>query len=389
MISIGLEELVANPPVWLRGKRLGLLCNQASTDHHYRHSRELVAQALPGQLTCIFSPQHGFFADRQDNMIESAHTIDLLTGLPVFSLYGESRKPVAAMLDQLDVLLIDLQDVGTRVYTFIWTMFYCLEAAAEQGKMVVILDRPNPIGGVLIEGNLLAADCHSFVGLRSIPMRHGLTMGELARLFNDYYGIGAELAVIPMTGWQRGMNFRDTGFPWVFPSPNMPTPETALVYPGQVLWEGANVSEGRGTCLPFELWGAPFIEHGRFEAALDLADLAGCLLRSVAFEPTSNKFRGELCRGFHLLVTDPVSFRPYRTSLALLRTLLELYGEAGFAYKQPPYEYEYHKLPMDMILGNTELRRGLEAGRSVAELELGWQDELAEFDRLRREFMLY
>jgi uncharacterized protein YbbC (DUF1343 family) len=389
MISIGLEELAAAPPTWLKGKRLGLLCNQASTDRFYRHSREVVVAALPGQLTCIFSPQHGFFADRQDNMIESGHTTDDLTGLPVFSLYGDQRRPDPAMLAHLDVLLIDLQDVGTRVYTFIWTMFYCLEAAAAEGKLVVILDRPNPIGGELIEGNLLAADCHSFVGLRSIPMRHGLTMGELARLFNDYFGIGANLAVIPMRGWQRGMNFRDTGFPWLFPSPNMPTPETALVYPGQVLWEGANVSEGRGTCLPFELWGAPFVEPARFVAALDQADLAGCLLRPVAFEPTSNKFRGELCRGFHLQVLDPAIFRPYRTSLALLRAVLELYGEAGFAYKKPPYEYEFHKLPMDMILGSVELRQGLEAGRRVADLEVGWQEELAGFERLRREFMLY
>ena len=389
MISIGLEELAAAVPAQLKGKRLGLLCNQASTDRHYRHSREVVAQALPGQLTCIFSPQHGFFADKQDNMIESGHATDALTGLPVFSLYGEKRKPDAVMLDHLDALLIDLQDVGTRVYTFIWTMYYCLEAAAEHGKLVVILDRPNPVGGELIEGNLTADDCRSFVGLLPIPMRHGLTMGELARLFNEHFGIGAELLVIPMRGWKRGMSFRDTGFPWVFPSPNMPTPETALVYPGQVLWEGANVSEGRGTCLPFEVWGAPFIDHARFAAALDPADLGGCILRPVAFEPTSNKFRGELCRGFQLQVSDPVAYRPYRTSLALLRATLELHGDAGFAFKEPPYEYEFCKLPMDLILGSGEVRRGLEAGRSVAELERGWQDELAGFARLRRDFMIY
>jgi len=389
MISIGLEELTAAPPPWLRGKRLGLLCNQASTDRFYRHSRDVLMRAMPGLLTCLFSPQHGFFADKQDNMIESAHSTDGLTGLPVFSLYGEKRKPGAEMLDHLDVLLIDLQDVGTRVYTFIWTMYLCLEAAAEQGKRVVVLDRPNPIGGLLIEGNLLDPECHSFVGLRSIPMRHGLTMGELARLFNEHFEIGAELSVVPMRGWQRGMNFRDTGFPWVFPSPNMPTPETALVYPGQVLWEGANVSEGRGTCLPFEIWGAPFIEHGRFSAMLDPADLAGCLLRPVAFEPTSNKFKGELCMGFHIQVLDPGAFRPYRTSLALLRAVLELYGGCGFAYKQPPYEYEFQKLPMDMILGCSALRCGLEAGRRVVELEAEWQEDLSNFERLRREFMLY
>ncbi|HSH13556.1 MAG TPA: DUF1343 domain-containing protein, partial [Desulfurivibrionaceae bacterium] len=245
MISIGLEELAVNPPTWLKGQRLGLLCNQASTDRHYRHSREVLARVLPGQLTCLFSPQHGFFADRQDNMVESPDAIDEATGLPLFSLYGERRRPDPAMFDHLDVLLIDLQDVGTRVYTFIYTMAYCLETAAKTGKRVVILDRPNPVGGEIVEGNLLDADCSSFVGLYPIPMRHGLTIGELARLFNEFFDLGAELTVIPMQGWQRSMFFRQTGFPWVFPSPNMPTPETALVYPGQVLWEGANVSEGR------------------------------------------------------------------------------------------------------------------------------------------------
>jgi uncharacterized protein YbbC (DUF1343 family) len=279
--------------------------------------------------------------------------------------------------------------VGTRVYTFIYTMAYCLEAAAKLGKRVVVLDRPNPLGGEVLEGNLLAGDCRSFVGLYPLPMRHGLTIGELARLFNDHFGLGAELEVIPMRGWQRSMSFRQAGFPWVFPSPNMPTPETALVYPGQVLWEGTNVSEGRGTCLPFELWGAPYLEHDRLLAALDSADLAGCLLRPVAFEPTSNKYQGELCRGFHLQVTDSGVFRSYRTSLALLRAMLGLYGDKGFAYKEPPYEYEYERLPLDLILGSTELRRALEAARPVTELEAGWREELLEFDRLRREFMLY
>jgi uncharacterized protein YbbC (DUF1343 family) len=389
MIGIGLEELAAAPPSWLKGKRLGLLSNQASTDRLYRQSREVVAQVLPGQLTCLFSPQHGFFADKQDNMIESAHATDALTGLPVFSLYGERRKPDAAMFDHLDVLLIDLQDVGTRVYTFIYTMAYCLEAAAEFGKLVVVLDRPNPLGGEIIEGNLLTEQCRSFVGLYPVPMRHGLTIGELALLFNNYFGLGAELEVIPMRGWQRSMLFRDTGFPWVFPSPNMPTPETALVYPGQVLWEGTNVSEGRGTCLPFELWGAPYLEPARLLKVLDRQDLAGCILRPAAFEPTSNKFRGELCRGFQLQVVDPLAFRSYRTSLALLRGVLELYSDKGFAYKEPPYEYEFERLPLDLILGSSELRRALEVGQPVAELEAGWREELEEFEQLRRRFMLY
>ncbi len=388
MIKTGIEQLASGPPAWLKGKRLGLLCNQASTDHKFRHSRDIVNSVLPGQLTCIFSPQHGFFADKQDNMIESAHMEDRTTGLPLFSLYGQTRKPDRAMFEHLDVLLIDLQDVGTRVYTFIYTMAYCLEAAAEFGKKVVILDRPNPIGGDLIEGNLVEDDYRSFVGLYPIPMRHGLTMGELARLFNDHFEINAELEIIAMSGWQRGMHFDDTGLPWLSPSPNMPTLETALVYPGQVIWEGTSVSEGRGTCLPFEVFGAPYLDHDQFLSAVDRSTMAGCVLRPVAFEPTSNKHRGELCKGFQLQITDRRIYRPYRTSLALLGVTLNLYAE-HFAYKEPPYEYEYEKLPLDMILGSRTLREALASGKSVAGLEDGWRDDLAGYDDLRRNFFLY
>ncbi|MDH5299639.1 MAG: DUF1343 domain-containing protein, partial [Desulfobulbaceae bacterium] len=261
MITLGIEKLVAAPPARLAGQRLGLLCNQASTDRSFTHSRDLVRRAFGDRLTSIFTPQHGFFCEKQDNMIESGHMTDQITGLPVFSLYGETRHPTREMFDHLDVLLVDLIDVGTRVYTFLYTLAYCLEAAREWGKKVVVLDRPNPIGGQAVEGNLLKEDCRSFVGLYPIPMRHGLTFGELAMLLNDGYSINADLEVIPMEGWQRWMHFRDTGLPFVFPSPNMPTPETALVYPGQVIWEGTNISEGRGTTLPFELCGAPFLDH--------------------------------------------------------------------------------------------------------------------------------
>lgn len=388
MISTGIEQLAAAPPAFLKGKRLGLLCNQASTDRNFRHSRDIIAAALPGQLTCLFSPQHGFYGDKQDNMIESGHITDRKTGLPLFSLYGETRQPDESMLEHLDVLLIDLQDVGTRVYTFIHTMAHCLQAAAQFGKKVVILDRPNPLGGELTEGNLVEEEFRSFVGLYPIPMRHGLTMGEMALLCNDHFGINADLDVIKMGGWQRGMYYDETGQPWLFPSPNMPTLETALVYPGQVLWEGTSVSEGRGTCLPFELFGAPYLEHDRIMAALEPAALAGCVLRPVAFEPTSNKYQGVFCNGFQLIVTDRRIFRPYRTSLALLGAILKLYGDE-FAYKEPPYEYEYDKLPLDLILGSRGLRQGLESGESIFRLEEAWQDDLERFDRLRRDFFLY
>ncbi len=388
MISIGIEQLILSPPSWLVGKRLGLLCNQASTDRHFIHSRDLIMEAFPGQLRCLFSPQHGFFSEKQDNMIESGHGTDTVSGLPVFSLYGEARKPSAAMFDGLDVLLIDLQDVGTRVYTFIWTVVHCLQTAAETGKRILLLDRPNPVGGEIVEGNLLKPEFRSFVGLYEIPMRHGLTMGELALLCNREMGINARLEVMAMQGWQRQMFFADTGFPWVFPSPNMPSPLAALVYPGQVIWEGTNVSEGRGTTLPFELVGAPFIVPQQVADDISAECLAGCVLRPMAFEPGFGKWAGQNCAGFHIHVTEPSRFYSYRLSLALFQSVRRLYPD-DFAYKEPPYEYEYVRLPMDMILGDQQVRKALEQGMDILEIEQEWQEELAGFDALRRSVFLY
>lgn len=388
MVSLGIEQLISGQGPDLAGKRLGLLSNQASTDRFLSHSRDLVSRHFPGQLTCLFSPQHGFFAEKQDNMIESAHGRDSSTDLPLFSLYGEVRKPTPAMLDHLDVLLIDLVDVGTRVYTFIYTVAFCLEAARECGKKVIVLDRPNPIGGDRMESNLLQKGFETFVGLYPLPMRHGMTVGELALLFNEGFGIGANLAVVPMAGWKRWMLFPDTGLPWVFPSPNMPTFMTALVYPGQVLWEGTNVSEGRGTTLPFELFGAPYFEPEAVLGRLHPEDYAGCFLRPLAFEPTSNKWQGSCCQGFQIHVQDFQTFKPYRTSLALLQAAITLYP-TEFAFNQPPYEYEYDLLPIDCILGADRIRKELAAGVSLREMETAWQEELDEFAELRRPFLLY
>ncbi|MBW2466979.1 MAG: DUF1343 domain-containing protein [Deltaproteobacteria bacterium] len=389
MTTLGIENLLSDPPEWLSGRRLGLLCNQASTDSRLRHSRDLLNKTFPGQLACLFSPQHGFFSEKQDNMIESAHSVDPATGLPLYSLYREQRRPTREMFDLFDVLLIDLFDVGTRVYTFLYTMAYCLEAAAEFDKKVLVLDRPNPIGGDQIEGNIIQKDCYSFVGLYPIPMRHGLTFGELAILLNSHFNIKADLEVIPMQGWHRKMLFSDTGLPWVFPSPNMTSPATSLVYPGQVIWEGTNISEGRGTCLPFELFGAPFMNSSEIlDRIKENHDLPGCFLRPLIFEPTSNKWVNQACRGFQLHVTDPVAFRPYRTSLILLQAVMQLYPDI-FQYKEPPYEYEYERLPMDLILGDRKARQALEQGMNIIDLENSWQDELAEFNKLRQDVFLY
>ncbi len=388
MVRLGIDRLLVEMPPWHRGARLGLLCNHASVGASLEHSRLLLAGRFGDELCCLFSPQHGFFAEKQDNMVESEHLTDPVTGLPIFSLYGETRRPTESMFEGIDVLLIDLQDVGTRVYTFAYTMAYCLEAAARWGKKVVVLDRPNPIGGEVVEGNLLSGRCTSFVGLYPLPMRHGLTFGELALLINGEFGIGAEVAVVAMQGWRRALYFDETGLPWVFPSPNMPTVQTAVVYPGQVIWEGTNVSEGRGTTLPFELVGAPYWRPGEILAALRETALPGCLLRPLAFEPTSGKWARQSCFGFQLHVTDRRQFLPYRTSLALLQAVMRLYPE-DYAYKQPPYEYDYDTLPMDLIIGDDRIRHRLEAGEPVAAVERDWQGELAAFDALRRSYFLY
>lgn len=389
MIALGIEQLLSSPPPGISQARLGLLCNQASTDGRLRHSRDLLNTRFPSRLTCLLTPQHGFFSEKQDNMIESGHGTDPVTGLPVFSLYSNTRRPTKEMFDLFDVLIIDLFDVGTRVYTFLYTMAYCLEAAAEFDKKVLVLDRPNPLGGQQVEGNLLRQECSSFVGLYPLPMRHGLTFGELALLLSGHFNIGAEVAVIQMKGWRRSMLFAETGLPWVFPSPNMPSPACAMVYPGQVLWEGTNISEGRGTCLPFEIFGAPFLDQETvLRKAESLAALEGCCLRPLLFEPTSNKWAGQSCKGFQIHILDPQAFRPYRTSLALFQAVMLLYP-GKIQYKQPPYEYEYERLPLDLILGDKELRLALEGGQSISELEKSWQDDLAAYEKLRREVFLY
>jgi uncharacterized protein YbbC (DUF1343 family) len=387
-IKTGLQCFLEAIPGSLVGKRFGLLSNQASTDAGLRHSRDCIREKIGSRLGCLFSPQHGFYSEKQDNMIESGHRTDMSTGLPLFSLYDEDRRPSREMFDLLDVLLVDLVDVGTRVYTFLYTMAYCLEAAAAWGKKVVVLDRPNPLGGLKVEGNLLRDDCTSFVGLYPLPMRHGLTLGELALYINEEFHVGADLEVISMQGWRRSMLYRETGLPWVFPSPNMPTPETALVYPGQVVWEGTNVSEGRGTTLPFELVGAPFWEHGPIMALLKKTPVRGCFFRPLIFEPTSGKWAGQSCTGFQIHVTDTEVFIPYRTSLALLQVVLQLYPEA-FRYKSPPYEYEYERLPMDLILGSGKVRRQLEEGMPILEIEEEWAEELAAFAGTRERYFLY
>lgn len=384
-VSPGLDVLGDEYSKQFKGSRLGLLSNQASLDLRLRPAETVLSELFPGRLKALFGPQHGHGGEDQDNMVETPHAFDTRLQVPVFSLYAEHREPAAEMLDLVDVLLIDLQDVGTRVYTFSSTMLACLRAAARAGKRVVVLDRPNPLGGEHVEGNLLKPDLYSFVGPCSLPMRHGLTMGEMARVFNHVFKLGCDLHVVPVKGWRRSMVWQDTGLRWAMPSPNMPLPETAYVYPGQVLWEGTNVSEGRGTCRPFEMFGAPFLDPGALVRALTDREIEGCVLQEITFRPTFHKWEGNLCKGLMVHVTDPAIFRPYTLSLALLKHVLAFH-RASFAWKEPPYEYEVEKMPIDLILGDTALRERLEKGEPYEQM---WSRDLEEYLEWRTPFLLY
>lgn len=387
-IKSGLENFIASPPAWLKGQRLGLLCNPASIDRNFRHAKDLIQQRFPGRLTALFSPQHGFYSEKQDNMVESGDLRDPETGLTVFSLYGDTRVPTAPMLDGIDTLLIDLQDTGTRVYTFATTMSYCLETARDMDKQILVLDRPNPVNGIQVEGNRLKRPFASFVGRYPIPMRHGLTLGEYARYINTAHGIGCRLDVIPMDGWRRRMYFSDTGLPWIPPSPNLPTVQSAMVYPGQVIFEGTNISEGRGTTTPFEIFGAPFIKPDKIAGFMGGRYFPGGVLRPVAFEPMFHKFQHENCRGFHLHITEPRAYNAYQTSLRLIQAVMYHYPEK-FEWRAPPYEYEWETPPIDLILGDVAIRERLERFEPVEEIEADWLADLADFQKEIQPYLLY
>jgi uncharacterized protein YbbC (DUF1343 family) len=386
-VQFGCEVLFEEMPPWISSHRLGLLANQASVDRAFTHTSTLISRH-GGNLTCLFSPQHGFFAEKQANMQESADDWDPSLRIPIFSLYGAVREPSREMLEKIDILLVDVQDVGTRVYTYGTTMGLCMEAAARNGVRVVVLDRPNPISGAQIEGNVLCRDHRSFVGRYPLPMRHGLTMGELANYIVDRGHVDCDLEVIPLRGWRREDYFSDINRPWIFPSPNIPTWETALLYPGMVLFEGTNISEGRGTALPFQIFGAPFINTRKLLEYLERADLEGVTFRPVCFEPVFDKWAGQACYGFQIHVTNRKTFRPYRVGLTLLQALFRTHKDA-FAWLPPPYEYEWNKPPIDILLGDGTLRQSLENGQDVTTMEISWQKELKNYKEGLSNCLLY
>ena len=385
-VLLGSDHLLASNR--LENRRVGLVCNQASVDSQLTHVADRIEASDRATLAALFGPQHGFHSVVQDNMVETPHAQHARYGVPVYSLYGEMREPSPEMLLDIDLLVIDLQDVGTRVYTYVYTMANCLRAASTAGVPVVVCDRPNPIGGVMIEGPTLTSGFESFVGQFPIPLRHGMTIGELARLFNDAFGIGADLDVIPMTGWKREAYQDETGLPWVMPSPNLPTVDSAAIYAGTVIFEGTNLSEGRGTTRPFELVGGPWIDAQKLVDTLAALHLPGVVFRPVEFEPTFQKHAGEACGGCQLHVTDRRRFTPVQVAVALMQAL-RLQVREKFEWRQPPYEYERVKLPIDILFGTDRVRQQIDADAPAAEIAKMWASDIAAFEETRRPFLLY
>ena len=385
----GLEVLERQDFAPLRGLRVGLVTHPAAVTADLRSSMDVLSSASGVRLTAIFGPEHGLYGQEQD--LIRASSAEGLVGLRCHSLYGDSvdsLQPTDEQLQGLDALVIDLQDVGSRYYTFQATMLLCMEAAARRNMLTVVLDRPNPLGGEAIEGPTIQTGYESFVGIHPIPIRHGMTIGELARLYHTERGLAGELLVIPCEGWRRSMTFDETGLPWVMPSPNMPTLNTAFVYPGQCLLEGTNLSEGRGTTRPFELCGAPWIDPQKLIERLCASTCPGVVFRPVWFRPTFQKFTGQMCGGVQLHVTDRGAFQPVRTSLFLLTTLREVSG-SRFDWRRETYEFVSDRLAIDLLFGSPRERLALGAGTPVADIARAWEQEETAFHRRRQDYLLY
>ena len=387
-VQTGLARLIADGAAGIADRRVGLICNATSVDTELRHAIDLLGEKFT--LTALFAPEHGVRGDAQD-MIGIDADKDAASGLPVFSLYGHteaSLTPTAEMLDRIDVMVFDVQDVGSRYYTFVWTMVLAMRACAKAGKAFVVLDRPNPISGVHIEGGVIEPGFESFVGLVSCPNRHGMTAGEIARWRHGTEKLDGELAVITMRGWSRDMWFEHTGLPWVLPSPNMPTVDTALVYPGMCLVEGTELSEGRGTTRPFELAGAPHLDGQRLAKDLTAMELPGVKFRAAVFTPTFQKHARTPVGGVQLHVTNAEAFRPYRTGVAFLKAAHDQ-NPAQFRWREKAYEF-VDKIPaIDLLAGSDAIRKGIEAGASLDDMAQRWPRDEGTFAEERAAYLLY
>lgn len=388
LVKLGLETLLEEQSELLRGARVGLICNQASVNHKLRHAADILYDHPGIELRALFGPQHGIRGDVQDNMIETEHTVDRETGLPIHSLYSETREPTEAMLQDVDVLVFDMQDVGCRIYTFAYTMANCMVAARKFGKKVIVCDRPNPINGAQVAGNVLEPEQASFVGQFAISTRHGMTLGELARMFNEHFELNCELEVVTMEGWERDFWHDQTDAPWVMPSPNIPTLDSATVFPATVHFEGTQLSEGRGTTRPFELVGAPYVNAEEYARRLNGLNLSGVFFRSCIFRPTFQKHAGISCGGVQIHVTDRDKFEPVGTGIEMVKLAHDLYP-TEFCWKEPPYEYVYDRNPFDVIAGTLSIREAIENGGAVEDMQKKWNEDLDGFKKVRERYLLY
>ncbi|MBU8769895.1 exo-beta-N-acetylmuramidase NamZ family protein [Cytobacillus oceanisediminis] len=382
--ELGVEVLLDDKKDLIEGKRVGLITNPTGVDQNLNSIVDILHNDPDVELTALYGPEHGVRGSAQAGEYVEYY-IDEKTGLPVYSLYGKTKKPTPEMLENIDVLLFDIQDVGTRFYTYIYTMAYAMEAAKENNIPLIVLDRPNPQGGTKVEGPVLDMKYSSFVGNYSIPLRHGMTVGELAELFNEEFEIGAELTVVKMNGWKREMYYDDTSVPFVMPSPNMPTLETALVYPGAALIEGTNVSEGRGTTKPFELIGAPFINADDLAGHMNSLNLPGVTFRAASFTPSFSKHAGKLSHGIQIHVTHRDAFKPVETGLHIVKAIHDMYPE-DFEFRA---ENSAGISFFDNLMGNGWVREDIEEGKPVEEISSKWQKELKQFKKTREEYLLY
>ena len=389
MLLTGLEQIKGKLPSGLVGRKLGILCHAASITREFVHITSVIRESKECYLSALFGPQHGLYGQTQDNMIEWEGSTDPVLNVPVYSLYGEHRKPTGVMLDGIEALIIDLQDVGARLYTYIWTVKLCIEACGERGIPVWILDRPNPVGLLPFDGPVLKKEYFTFVGGACIPLCHRMTLGEMAVWIRENYYPSAEVNVVWMKGWHRHTLFSETGLPWVLPSPNMPTLQTAVVYPGTVLAEALNISEGRGTTIPFELIGAPFIDEEMLKKELDSRLIPGCIFRIHNFIPTFNKYSGKLCHGIQIHVTGHENYYPVGTALELIDSIIKTSPEGTLEFNPPPYEYEKNLMPFDILSGDSMMRNALINREPVSRERERWKDEIEEFRKEFRDFSFY
>jgi uncharacterized protein YbbC (DUF1343 family) len=389
MVTTGLESFLAQDYKKYKKIPLGVVCNQATVDRKFRHlSSSILEKKLGLNIVSFFGPQHGIRGEKQDNMIESDDFVDPVSKLPVYSLYGKSREPHPEQIKNLGGFLVDLPDIGTRIYTFMYTLANCMRAAKRRGLKVIVLDRPNPINGISLEGNVLESGFTSFVGQYPIPTRHAMTLGELALLFNHEYKIECDLEIIKVKGWKRAMYWDEWGTDWVCPSPNIPNLMSALTFPGSVHFEGTNVSEGRGTTRPFEYIGAPFVKADVLAAEMNRQKLPGVYFRPIYFQPTHQKWKDHVCGGVQIHVTSRKQFKSFLTGIRLLAKIFELF-RADFAWKHPPYEYEFEKMPIDLIAGTDKLRLALENGTALKTFEEQTRNDLKHFKKIRQPHLIY